>query len=361
MKRRSTVLSFRRHQQAIRVKSGSSVSGISIEPGGIQEQTRTLVSDPRKAYSNQMQNSVLPKEYFYCVDGAKVEGPHTGREIAELLAEGVLTKDAHVITTGETEWKVLGQHPDITVIVIAEKEVDDHRSVSQTAGTQTISAEDREEAAEEEEITKTRRRTRHGMLRSIRGSLDRIWEAQREAIIARIRDEDLDVEFEATRKQHKELFSNIQETVLEYWRADGILNNWIRDLTWNDADFALKFKGSSEPEKFEEVMGWLASKNLLQLPAVYCFICGKEYIYVGQAKEIGSRLKQHEQKTFFTRADKIRIIVPQNKRMLNKLERLVILNRQPVENRASGLSKGNPADDCMEYIRREIKELISDF
>ena len=307
------------------------------------------------------QAHVLPKEYFYCNDGAKVEGPHTAREIAELLAEGILSDKTHLITTGETEWKIVGHYPDITLIELSKKEPDELLSVAKQAGTQTTSTEDREEADEEEAQIKTRRPSRHAMLRNIRGSLDRLWEAQREAIIARIRDEDLDVEYEATRKQHKDLFANIQETALDYWRATGILNNWVRDLTWNDADFTLKLKGTDEPAKFEEVMGWLAAKNLTGLPAVYCFISGKEYIYVGQAREIGARLKQHEQKTFFTKADKIRIIVPQNKRMLNKLERLIILNRQPVENRAAGLAKNNPADDCMEFIKREIKELISDF
>lgn len=306
-------------------------------------------------------DSVLPKEYFYCIDGVKVEGPHTAREIAELMAEGVLNSSSHLITTGETEWKILGSYPDIHLIEVSKREPDELRSVAQEVGGQSKSAEDREELQEEEAAIKSRRPSRHAMLRNIRNSLDRLWEAQREAIISRIKDDDLDVEYEATRKQHKELFLNIQETALEYWRATGVLSNWVSDLTWNDADFTIKLKGAAEAEKFDEVMGWLAVKNLSALPGVYCFINGKEYIYVGQARELGSRLKQHEQKTFFTRANKFRVVVPQNRKMLNKLERLIILNRQPTDNRATGYTKANPADDCLEYIRREIKELISDF
>ena len=82
---------------------------------------------------------------------------------------------------------------------------------------------------------------------------------------------------------------------------------------------------------------------------------------MGQARDLGARLKQHEQKTFFTRADRFRVVVPQNKRMLNKLERLVILNRQPTENRSPGVARNNPADDCLDFIKKEVKELISDF
>jgi len=304
---------------------------------------------------------ILPKEYFYCIDGKTVIGPHTAREVAELLQEGILTHEAHLITTGETEWKIVGHFPDIAMVEVSRKETEELMSVTQAAGARVVSTEDREEAEEEEAVIKTKRPTRHAMLRNMRSSLDRLWEAQREAIISKIRDEDLDTQYEATRKQHKQLFAQIQETALEYWRVDGIFSNWIKDLTWNDTDLTLKLKGNTEAAKFEEVMTWLMQKNLLPLPAVYCFIAGKEYIYVGQARELGARLKQHEQKIFFSQADKIRIVVPQNKRMLNKLERLIILNRQPRENRASGVSKGNPADDCLEYIKREIKELISDF
>lgn len=300
------------------------------------------------------------KAYFYSIEG-RVEGPHSPGEIVDLLLEGMLSEGVHLIATGDPEWRTVADFHEVLEMVRQRRAPKDDDSSSDPASTLSATTEERSETNAEQEEIRTRRRSRHAMLRCIRGSLDQLWEAQREAIIARIKDDDLDVEFESTRKGHKAIYQEIEQNVVNYWRADGILSSWIRDLTWNDADFTLKFKSKEEGGKFEEAMAWLTSKNLIGLPAVYCFICGKEYVYVGQAKEIGSRLKQHEQKTFFTRADRFRVVVPQNKKMLNKLERLIILNRQPTENRSPGVMKNNPADDCMEFIRREIKELISDF
>lgn len=297
--------------------------------------------------------------YFYSISGT-VEGPHSPGEIVDLLSEGVLTHTVHLIKSGDPDWKTVADFHDILALLEDRKKPREDMGGGPASTILSTTDERAETEAEQEEI-KTRRRSRHAMLRSIRSSLDQLWAAQREAIIARIKDDDLDVEFESTRKGHKTIYQGIEQTVLEYWRADGILSSWIRDLTWNDADFTLKFKSKEEAGKFEEVISWLVSKNLAGLPAVYCFICGREYVYIGQAKDISARLKQHEQKTFFSRADRFRVVIPQNKKMLSKLERLIILNRQPTENRSPGVCKNNPADDCMEFIRREIKELISDF
>ncbi|MEI6034745.1 MAG: hypothetical protein WCS65_10760 [Verrucomicrobiae bacterium] len=299
------------------------------------------------------------KAYFYSITGT-AEGPHSPGEIVDLLVEGVLSQSVHLIKAGDPDWRTISDFPDVLSIF---EERSRPKEDMEGGPTSTLSSTDEEksETREEREDVKSKRRTRHAMLRTIRSSLDQLWDAQREAIIARIKDDSLDVEFESTRKSHKAIFQRIEENVTEYWRTDGILASWIRDLTWNDADFTLKFKSKEEPGKFDEAMAWLSSKSLAGLPAVYCFISGKEYIYVGQGKDIGVRLKQHEQKTFFTRADRFRVVIPQNKKMLNKLERLIILNRQPTENRSPGVCKNNPADDCMEFIRREIKELISDF
>ncbi|MDX2079920.1 MAG: GYF domain-containing protein [Terrimicrobiaceae bacterium] len=299
------------------------------------------------------------KAYFYSINGT-VEGPHSPGEIVDLLLDGVLHQSVHLIASGDPDWKTVSDFREV-VELLERRKVPAEDLSGGPVSTIEATAEERAEISAEQEEIKAKRKTRHAMLRTIRSSLDALWEAQREAIIARIKDDDLDVEYESTRKGHKALYQEIEQNVFEYWRAEGILSSWVRDLTWNDADFTLKFKSKDEGGKFDEAMAWLAAKNLIGLPAVYCFICGKEYVYVGQAKEIGSRLKQHEQKTFFTRADRLRVVIPQNKKMLNKLERLIILNRQPTENRSPGIMKNNPADDCMEFIRREIKELISDF
>jgi hypothetical protein len=301
----------------------------------------------------------MNKAYFYSTDGT-VNGPHSVHEIAELVTEGAVQLEHHLICSGDPDWKTVRDFKEVIASIEARKPKEDDGSVDPTS-TLVSTEEEKAEAREEQETLGTKRLTRHSMLRQIRAGLDQLWEAQREAIIARIKDDDLDVEYESTRKQHKAIYQSIEETVVQFWRADGILAAWIKDMTWNDADFTLKFKGKNESDKFDELIVWLTSKNLLSLPAIYCFISGKEYVYVGQARDLGARLKQHEQKTFFTRADRFRVVIPQNKRMLNKLERLVILNRQPSENRSPGVSRNNPADDCLDFIKKEVKELISDF
>jgi hypothetical protein len=300
----------------------------------------------------------MNKAYFYSTDGT-VNGPHSIHEIAELVLEGNILLEHHLICSGDPGWKTVREYKEVIVTIEAQKPKEDDGSAD-PASTITSTEEEKAETREEQETLGAKRLTRHAMIRSIRSALDQLWEAQREAIIARIKDVDLDVEYESTRKQHKSIYQSIEDTAVQYWRADGILAAWIKDMTWNDADFTLKFKGKNESEKFDELAAWLSSKNLLSLPAIYCFISGKEYIYVGQARDLGVRLKQHEQKTFFTRADRFRVVIPQNKRMLNKLERLVILNRQPIENRTPGVSRNNPADDCLDFIKKEVKELISD-
>lgn len=57
----------------------------------------------------------------------------------------------------------------------------------------------------------------------------------------------------------------------------------------------------------------------------------------------------------------IRIIVPKYKRQLNQLERLLILAHKPTENGTVGIVGKTPVDDCLEFIRGEIKELVTDF
>ena len=69
-------------------------------------------------------------------------------------------------------------------------------------------------------------------IRSIRALFNDLWEAQRESIIARIKNEELDDRYEKKRKEHLEIKARIEELVLEYWRRGGVLDDWIKDLVW---------------------------------------------------------------------------------------------------------------------------------
>lgn len=292
------------------------------------------------------------KEYYCCADGVNVVGPHSVEELSEMIREGVLAKESFAARAGDQQWV-----PVMTIgIVLDAPKVEEEERHSLTP----LSEEQVESLKEAEEEIVASRKTKHGLIRDIRGELDRLWAAQREAIISRIKCHDLDTEFQATRKQHKDIFSKIETDVLDYWRKTGVLNQWVQDMTWNNMDLTFKLKGTEE-EKFEQVNKFLVEKRLSDLPGVYCFKDGKDYIYVGQGKQLGARIKAHEQKVFFSAANSFRIVVPQNKRFLNSLERLIILDRQPRENRSPGPVRGNPADECLEFIRREIKELITDF
>jgi hypothetical protein len=221
--------------------------------------------------------------------------------------------------------------------------------------------EEKESQREDEEELKKQRVTRHQLLRDIRAELDSLWESQRESIIARVKCEPLDKVYEATRKRNREIFKAIEENAIEYWRRSGLLAHWIGELTWREHDFTFKLRGKTESEKYDSLQNWLDETRLAGLTGCYCFKNGRDYIYIGQAAVLRDRIKQHEKKVYFTYSTAVRIIIPKHKRRLNQLERLLILAHKPGDNSSSGISGKNPVDDCLEFIRGEIKELVTDF
>ena len=132
-------------------------------------------------------------------------------------------------------------------------------------------------------------------------------------------------------------------------------------MTWRDHDFTYRLRGKSEADKYANLQVWLEDTRLAELAACYCFKNGREYIYIGQAGVLRDRIKQHEKKTYFTYSNAVRIIVPKYKRQLNQLERLLILAHHPSENGTVGIVGKTPVDECLEFIRGEIKELVTDF
>ncbi len=48
------------------------------------------------------------KEYFYCLDGQTVDGPHSEREMKELFVTQKLASETPVCPAGEKEWLPLG-------------------------------------------------------------------------------------------------------------------------------------------------------------------------------------------------------------------------------------------------------------
>lgn len=326
------------------------------------------------------------EEYYY-FDGQKVLGPHNLRELQELYSLAVINSKTQINRKGDKDWLPFEMICDLNAPECQPLELDDdyfasyakltnsyskeesptseQQTEAQTDQTHAVtvmaSDEEQESIREEDEAVRQHRTTQHQLLRQIRSELDALWEAQRESIISRIRFEQLDKGFEATRKRNREIFRFIEENALEYWRRSGLLTACIRDLTWREHDFTVRLRGKNESDKYAYLQSWLEETRLASLSGCYCFKSGREYIYVGQANILKDRIKQHEKKTYFTYASSVRIIIPRNKRQLNQLERLLILTHQPTGNGTSGIAGRTPIDDCLDFIKGEIKELVTDF
>jgi hypothetical protein len=320
---------------------------------------------------------------FYYYDGEATTGPHSLREIQEIYALGMITSRTPVVQTGDREWKTLGAYCDLNAPECQPLELDfDEQTASAELGAvlespstespaeeqpalpavATATVEEQQESIrEDEEEMKQHRTTRHQLLRQIRAELDQLWEAQRESIIARIRYEPLDKAYEATRKRNREIYRVIEENAMEYWRRTGLLVYWIREMTWREHDFTFRLRGKTEADKYASLQAWLEESRLADFAGCYCFKNGRDYMYIGQAGVLRDRIKQHEKKTYFTYANAVRVVIPKNKRQLNQLERLLILAHSPNENSNCGVTGKTPVDDCLEFIRGEIKELITDF
>ena len=324
-------------------------------------------------------------EYFYCKD-YEVLGPHSLRELQELYALAIIDSHTMVMRKGEKDWQLFSSFCDVNAPECQPLELDESYYTAFTASAQTASnghshheqeaaepqadqtqvvtieasEEQRESIREEDETLRQQRTTQHQLLRQIRADLDALWEAQRESIISRIRSEPLDKKYEATRRKNRELYCEIEQSAIEYWRRSGLLTAWIREFTWREHDFTVKLKGKTETDKYLNLQSWLEEGKLADLAGCYGFKNGRDYIYIGQATILRDRIKQHEKKTYFTYASSVRIVIPKYKRQLNQLERMLILAHQPTENGTAGIAGKTPLDDCLAFIRGEIKELVTD-
>lgn len=226
----------------------------------------------------------------------------------------------------------------------------------------TQTAEDKAEVKEEVQEEEARKLTRHQLLRIVRKDLDALWECQREAIISAIRDEELDEAYQATRRQNKEIYRKIEEAALNYWRISGLLRQWVGDLTWQDADFSRKLRGKDEFDRYADLQQWLQDKGVAEYSGCYCFKTKGKYVYVGRATVLRDRLKNYEKSKYLLLPEvTARVIIPKYKTQIGKMERMLILLHEPEENRNTGDAGKNPVDDCLTFIRNEVKELLTDF
>jgi hypothetical protein len=329
-------------------------------------------------YRRQMfrADAFFMEEYYYSDGTDKAKGPHNAAEIRDLLHEQIIKPSSLIWRPGDPAWQELQSLPEYKEIGVEAPKCDHENTVISKALKEELpapdetpqavassqTAEDKAEVKEEIEEDEVKKITRHQLLRRVRRDLDALWECQREAIISAIKDEELDETYQATRKQNKTIYKEIEGAALNYWRISGLLRKWVGDLTWQDADFSRRLRGKNEFERYADMRQWMESKQVAGYSGCYCFKSAKKYIYVGRATVLQDRFKQYEKSKYFLLGDlTIRIIIPKYKTQIGKMERLLILLHEPEENRNSGDTGKNPVDDCLNFIRNEVKELLTDF
>jgi hypothetical protein len=310
--------------------------------------------------------SVTPNisDSLFYFDGTSVVGSHTAREIQELFQSGKLKEDTQICTANDHTWKLLKDFPhlmtkpeEVKRPFVEKPETTPPDNTKKPPSGAIENDDDEEDDEEDERLTP---------IKSIRALLNDLWEAQRESIIARVKNEDLSERHEKKRKEHGEIKDSIEELVLEYWRRSKVLDDWIRDLIWESedekGDYTRKLKKGDSDANFATAIKWVEALGVDETAGCYAFREGKNnYIYIGKAEGLKRRLQQHEGMEFWAKATHLRLLIPQHKASVLKLERLLLLKHDPERNKIAGHStQGSRADQVLEMINAEINELLTD-
>ena len=204
-------------------------------------------------------------------------------------------------------------------------------------------------------------------LAKIRVILDSLWYRQRERIVATIKNREPSSKLKVNDKELEIIREQMTTLMTEYWQKAGTIMEWVKKLTWGSpeemGDYYLPLSSKDVPTKMEEVRSKLDENDLTELLGCYCFMKGREYLYIGETHDtdgdqnLGKRiLTGHKNKDWWEETDGMRIIIPRNVKNAKKLERLLILAYNPKKNTADG-QKSSAADDCIETIVSELEEL----
>ena len=303
------------------------------------------------------------KKYYYNGE-EEAMGPYTRGQIFRFLEDDILTPKTLVFREDDANWSPIGKHPDFQDADTEPPEIEETDLPEPSEEEQASTIEDQAKLDE----TKTQIPK---LLQSIRKELDTLWECQREAILARIMDDDLDEDLEEIRKESNVAYSRIEEMVVESWRKDGQLLSWICSHIRKNADYTFPVPMEDKRSvRMQKIRSWLQTIGLNDLRGCYCWKKEDAYLYVGQTGALESRISTYEDKYFFREATHIRILIPnctgcRNKKhfrdKLYALERLLLLQYQPSENRDHIGHKGNNnADETLSYIMGEVQELATD-
>lgn len=296
------------------------------------------------------------RKFYYATEGTP-KGPFTRNEIFRFLEDNIINPATMVIESKETEWRQASEHPIFSELV---SELFDS----------TITGANEGDLPQTDQQAKTKKDI-PGLLLNIREKLDKLWACQREAIMSRITDSDLDEDMETFRENSSKFFREIEPLVIDCWRANGKLLGLINENLAPHGEFIHELAVNSDRRmRMDRLLSWIKTTGLRNLKGCYCWKNGDSYLYVGQTIDFSTRLAQHKAHFMVDQATHVRILIPnlkgyngsrQHKRRLNVLERLLILQYRPTVNDDKNGHKGNnQIDDCLSYIMNEIKELASD-
>jgi len=295
---------------------------------------------------------------YYLSEGTQVIGPLNANDVLQYsAAEGF---DASI-------WQVCDQSHQWKPLALEIKAIKDQTSDLARRDTTEPDPDNKGQSLEghkpEEVLFKADSAGAIKVVAEIRKELQEIWTRQVERIVAVIRNREPDRKFEVTAKEFRDIRGKLNDMIVDFWRKEGTINEWIADLTWGDpaevGDYLFRLSGTTPDEKMNEVREHLVRTKIDHLEGCYCFISGNEYLYIGQTTKqtLSTRILQgHKGKAFWLTTNSIRILIPSHMAKAKKLERLLILAHDPKENELEGAKKSQ-ADDVLSMIEIELEEL----
>jgi len=295
---------------------------------------------------------------FYLSEGTQVVGPLNADDVVEYSASKGFDSSKWQVCDESHQWKSLDSELPIIRTQASKLE---KRNISDPGTGEAVQVQ---EGHKPEETPFTKDTT--GAIEDIAGIrkvFQELWTKQVERIVAVIRNKEPHRKFEVTAKEFRDIRNKLNDMIVEFWRKEGTLNEWIADLTWGEpsevGDYLFKLYAKTPDEKMNELRDHLIRTKIDQLEGCYCFISGNEYLYIGQTtkKTLTIRILQgHKGKAFWLTADTVRILIPSHMAKAKRIERLLILAHNPKENELAG-EKRSQADDVLDLIETELEEL----
>lgn len=309
---------------------------------------------------------------YYILKGEASDGPYTLTELQDLFLRKIIAAETPVGRAGEPHYQTLSSYCDLSAIPLAPQstvspDVPDDLPAEDIQSIPSVARDEneRESEREDQENEETESRTKHQLISTIGKQFNLFWECQREVIIARIKDADVNsAEFKDACQRRAEFRESIKKNALEYWRRSGVLKKWIDDLIWAEGDCTHKLKGDDEFERFDDLMRWIQHKEVAQLNGCYCWKRGREYVYVGKARAetFEEKFEHYRKSKYLLTCDAVRVLVSKHKAATERLERMLIFlyRPPPKENKREG-DKGktpSPVDKCWAYLDKELDQLM---